>query len=234
MRQNLTGERFGRLLVLADSGERKQRAIVWLCLCDCGSEKKVETRLLKHGHTRSCGCLQKELVRERLTVDHTGKKFGMLTALKIVSQGKFGASNYARWLCRCDCGVEKILRSNSLTQGEVHSCGCIKDNGPKHKYRLDSVRSMSRTRAAKRRALNALSFGVFTPDEITRLYLLQRGKCANCGVSLGDDFHRDHKVALSKGGCNDISNIELLCPSCNNKKHAKDPIKWANENGRLL
>jgi 5-methylcytosine-specific restriction endonuclease McrA len=47
-------------------------------------------------------------------------------------------------------------------------------------------------------------------------------------------FHVDHKIALANGGTNDRSNIELLCPPCNLRKHAKDPIVWARENGRLL
>lgn len=55
-----------------------------------------------------------------------------------------------------------------------------------------------------------------------------------CGCALGDDFHRDHRVALANGGDNDITNIELLCGPCNQRKHAKDPVRWAQENGRLL
>jgi 5-methylcytosine-specific restriction endonuclease McrA len=39
---------------------------------------------------------------------------------------------------------------------------------------------------------------------------------------------------LSRGGSNDISNIELLCERCNLRKHAKDPIDWAQENGLLV
>lgn len=63
----------------------------------------------------------------------------------------------------------------------------------------------------------------------------QRHRCANCG----DPFkmvgmNMDHRVALARGGSNDILNIELLCPPCNNRKRDKDEIAWANENGRLL
>lgn len=76
--------------------------------------------------------------------------------------------------------------------------------------------------------------GSFTAAQIADLYAKQRGCCANCGVKLGEAFHRDHKVALHLGGSNDITNIELLCQPCNNKKHAKDAVRWANENGRLL
>lgn len=48
------------------------------------------------------------------------------------------------------------------------------------------------------------------------------------------DYHIDHYVPLSKGGKHTISNLVLACPKCNLIKNAKDPIKFANENGRLL
>lgn len=52
--QDLTGERFGKLLVLrrADSRNGKTR---WLCRCDCGNEKEVAAQALKSGKTKSCG-----------------------------------------------------------------------------------------------------------------------------------------------------------------------------------
>ena len=62
---NLKGQRFGRLLVLEDSGERKDRKVVWVCLCDCGNIKDVRSGDLKRGHTKSCGCLRDEVTRKR-------------------------------------------------------------------------------------------------------------------------------------------------------------------------
>ncbi len=60
LRDDLTGQRFGRLWVVGlaplpmpDSGGTKQG---WLCKCDCGNEVIVRARSLKSGDTRSCGC----------------------------------------------------------------------------------------------------------------------------------------------------------------------------------
>lgn len=50
----------------------------------------------------------------------TGKQFGRLTALKEVGKNKHG--NYL-WLCRCDCGREKIIIGSSLVKGDSRSCG---------------------------------------------------------------------------------------------------------------
>lgn len=57
---DLTGQRFGRLVVICENGRAKDRHVLWLCKCDCGSEVTVRGRDLKSGHTTSCGCLQRE------------------------------------------------------------------------------------------------------------------------------------------------------------------------------
>lgn len=57
--EDLVGRRFGRLSVLqrCETDDRKRR---WTCLCDCGNVKVVQERHLKQGHTKSCGCYQRE------------------------------------------------------------------------------------------------------------------------------------------------------------------------------
>lgn len=60
---DLTGQRFGRLLVVADAG-RKDRKVMWLCRCDCGTETTVRSYYLRSGHTTSCGCYGRERVIE--------------------------------------------------------------------------------------------------------------------------------------------------------------------------
>ncbi len=50
----------------------------------------------------------------------------------------------------------------------------------------------------------------------------ERGKCGACGTDLASELtadpHIDHMVPLSKGGCNDIVNLQVLCDSCNLQK----------------
>jgi hypothetical protein len=62
--RDLTGQRFGRLLVLEITAERTNKEVRWLCVCDCGQRKTIISSCLVTGSTQSCGCLQKERARE--------------------------------------------------------------------------------------------------------------------------------------------------------------------------
>lgn len=53
--KNLTGKRFGKLVVLG-LGERKNGVITWKCKCDCGNINNVFSYNLTMGRTKSCGC----------------------------------------------------------------------------------------------------------------------------------------------------------------------------------
>lgn len=57
---DITGRRFGRLVVIGDSGERRQRKVLWKCRCDCGGECLAIGYQLKNGTVQSCKCLQNE------------------------------------------------------------------------------------------------------------------------------------------------------------------------------
>ena len=59
---DLTRQKFGRLIVIKDGGDRTKGGILWNCICKCGKKVKVDTYRLKSGHTKSCGCLFLELV----------------------------------------------------------------------------------------------------------------------------------------------------------------------------
>lgn len=60
-RTDLTGERFGRLLVLSRSPKIAKNSF-WLCQCECGNKTEVDRASLKRGFTASCGCLRREVL----------------------------------------------------------------------------------------------------------------------------------------------------------------------------
>lgn len=93
----------------------------------------------------------------------------------------------------------------------------------------DVVLTHNRNRRAKEISSGKLSVGIRE-----RLFSLQRGKCACCGLPLGDDYHLDHRIPLARGGSNTDDNMQLLRKLCNIKKKARDPIEFMQSKGFLL
>lgn len=82
------------------------------------------------------------------------------------------------------------------------------------------------SKTAKRRAKLKGIEGSFTQTEILELYEEQGGVCFYCFEPLGNDYHRDHIIPISRGGSNYISNIALACAPCNLSKSDKLLSEW--------
>ena len=52
---DLTGQKIGRLTVIERDHSKKE--VMWICQCDCGNIKNVQSYHLKNGITKSCGCI---------------------------------------------------------------------------------------------------------------------------------------------------------------------------------
>lgn len=65
---DLTGRRFGRVVVIGRAGSSSGRISIWRCRCDCGTEFNAYANNLKSGRTRSCGCLKAESNRHRIKI----------------------------------------------------------------------------------------------------------------------------------------------------------------------
>lgn len=62
--KDLTGMRFGKLVVQEQAGKDKYGKILWRCICECGAETVTLGRHLVNGHCKSCGCLNIEIKRQ--------------------------------------------------------------------------------------------------------------------------------------------------------------------------
>lgn len=80
---------------------------------------------------------------------------------------------------------------------------------------------VSTAKTANKRAAKRGLLGRIKPVEVYRLVADQNGLCANCRCDITKSFHLDHRTALSKGGQNDISNLQILCGPCNTRKGNK-------------
>lgn len=63
--KDISGQKFGRLTAIKIVGYKKDKRAIWYCHCDCGNNVNVCGTELRSGHTKSCGCLQKELLVKR-------------------------------------------------------------------------------------------------------------------------------------------------------------------------
>lgn len=59
------------------------------------------------------------------TIDISGQRFGRLTVIKNVPKPEHSKLETSFWLCRCDCGKEKIVSKVALKNGNTKSCGCL-------------------------------------------------------------------------------------------------------------
>lgn len=62
---DLTGQVFGRLTVIEYVGSDKHRNSLWRCVCACGAERVVTRHALVQGLTKSCGCWNRDRIREQ-------------------------------------------------------------------------------------------------------------------------------------------------------------------------
>ena len=122
--KDLTGQRFGKLVVLGRNFEeqklRNRGDIFWNCVCDCGNtvvKMGWEIRDLK---TQSCGkCYQREEI---------GKVYGHLTVKEYLGtrerKDKNGGRSY--FLCECECGNIVEVQYSHLRSEHTQSCGCTR------------------------------------------------------------------------------------------------------------
>jgi hypothetical protein len=120
-RLNLVGMTFGKLSVLGFAGIRPfpsspSGQSTWLVQCACGKKMTVLGTSLISGKTISCG----SGVCRGIVLDLVGKRFGKLV---VVAFKGIGRHRNSAWLCKCDCGAEKVVIRKSLLSGDAKSCG---------------------------------------------------------------------------------------------------------------
>ena len=71
---DLTGKEFGRLTVIEKRGSDKHGNAMWLCKCECGNEVIVRSSNLRNGNTVSCGCYNRDKIKEQWKDEEFRKK----------------------------------------------------------------------------------------------------------------------------------------------------------------
>ena len=132
---DLSGQRFGKLTVIAEatryvqkSGKKLRR---WKCRCDCGNESIVlQTNLTAEHGTKSCGCNNSPGRRPISNRTLIGNRYGKLVVVDLADPHiKPDGYHRKRWTCRCDCGNTVTVEADNLLNGHTRSCGCLKRTG---------------------------------------------------------------------------------------------------------
>lgn len=226
---DLSGKQFGRLTVLKEIICRAKRGVIlWQCLCNCGNIAIVRGTDLKTGATKSCGCLQKQMVSEKNRIDLTGQRFERWTVLEYA----YTKRRKIYWKCRCDCGNVRIVYSANLRGGKSKSCGCLQKKrvseanigrtdmsgkgNPNYSHGLTDTREYNNAKNAKCRARKLNQ----TPQD-SNLDLIQLYYTVSETMK---GYEVDHIKPLSKGGLHHKDNLQLLPKHLNLSKSNKWPL----------
>lgn len=198
--KDLTNKTFTRLTVLFPVKIDNKNTPYWLCSCSCGNQIVVDSASLTGGKTKSCGCYQRSITRNRHEAQREmmiGKKFGHLTVLSL-----YDIKNQARYLCLCDCGSQTIVRSSDLKQNKVISCGCA-NHETRHNQRIKEWEDFIGTKINKLTAIEFLgvknNLAVFKfscecgGETIAKAKYVKSGHIKSCGC-LSDKSYGEQKI----------------------------------------
>ena len=123
---NLISQKFGKLTVLSlNESKAKNGGKRYNCRCECGSYIIKNSGDLSSGKSWHCGC---GVLKNRLQI---GAKFNRYIILRQISTQERKDLGYKDtsiyYLCKCDCGNERIVKSSALRNNLSKSCGCIKE-----------------------------------------------------------------------------------------------------------
>lgn len=140
--KDLAGKKFGRWLVIGRADdhvtEKGYHHIMWNCICECGTQRVVRGKSLTGGISKSCGCLQKELLSARVGKHHGfgTRLYNIWNSMRQRCNNKNHASYYnygGRGITICDEWDDfNVFREWALNAG-------YKEDAPRGQYTLDRI-----------------------------------------------------------------------------------------------
>ena len=220
MKYDLTGQRFGKLLVSKRDLHEKSGNMEWGCLCDCGVYKVVPSGSLRNGTAKSCGCAQ----NDRPRVDITGNRYGRLLITGFIRRVP---TRNTLWAALCDCGKQVEVRKSNLwvsKTGAVNtmSCGCHRRDYQRKRREVHGELTDSAGKRTK-------EYGCWTG---------MKGRCYNpnnsryksyggAGVTVCKDWRESFALFLADVGRTPEGkpHIDRICPYGN---YEPGNVRWAS------
>lgn len=189
----------------------------WVCRCNlCGNEHaKVTTSNLASGAQKACGCLRgkKKAPGQGHSKVKAGMRFGKLVTSKPLRRDAWSDTI---WLCVCDCGNSKEIRSGNLSKGHTTSCGCLRYEAALQRKTIKPGGYVNIYRPGHP---NANRFGQI--DEHRWVMSEHLGRPLTAGESV-------HHLNGDKQD-NRIENLELWSKAQPAGQRVKDKVAWARE-----
>lgn len=152
--KDISGDKFGRLTALARTNIKTVHGMKWLCVCECGAFRTAVLAHLKSGHTKSCGCLVREVALKPKNMTHghttndlkaTSSEYHIWSTMKQrctnpnnVSYPRYGGRGIRvdeSWLG--PSGYSQFFEDMGARPSKAHSLDRINPNGP---YSKDNCR----------------------------------------------------------------------------------------------
>lgn len=221
--KDLTGQRFGKLTVIGDSGKRHRDCILWRCQCDCGGEILALGLKLNRGTITNCGCIPKV---NRPIESLTGKRFGKLVVLQQLGKKRGDTV----WLCRCDCGNTHEVTSSNLKNGSTTSCGCFNKELRSKRAHLHYVGNTCTEQLAvqKLRVTNTSGYRGVALRSRDGTYIAQirfQGKTFFLG-----SYKSAPEAYMARLEAEEALHVQFLNAYCKWQERAAADPKWAEEN----
>jgi 5-methylcytosine-specific restriction endonuclease McrA len=110
-------------------------------------------------------------------------------------------------------------RASQRSSYQANKTSAIQKARIYYRSHKEQTKVWSREYKARKRA----GGGRLSRGYVGKMFVDQKGKCSACRVSLSvSGYHIDHIIALSKGGKHCDQNVQLLCPTCNRRKSARE------------